>query len=95
MPKLKTLVLAMGGLLVLSGPAYAAVTVVNETDAAHTVTFDLGAKEIEHKVKPKGKVSEACPEGCGVRFKGHDTMATDGDTLAIKSDVSYPVHTGN
>ena len=95
MAKLKTTALALGGLLALSGPAFAAVTVVNETDATHTVTFDLGAKEIEHKVAPNGKVSEACPEGCGVRFKGHDTMATDGDTLAIKAGTSYPVHTGN
>ena len=95
MAKLKTLALAMGGLLALTGPAFAAVTVVNETDTAHTVTFDLGAKEIEKKVAPKGKVSEACPEGCGVRFKGHDTMAADGDTLAIRSGETSPVHTGN
>ncbi|MGI9385054.1 MAG: hypothetical protein ACR2PO_18025 [Methyloligellaceae bacterium] len=95
MSKLKSLALAMAGLLALSGPALAAVTVVNETDKAHTVTFDLGAKEIEHKVQPKGKVKEACPEGCGVRFGGHDAMAADGDTLAIKDGVNHPVHTAN
>lgn len=91
MKKLSIVALGLGSFLVLSGPAFGAVTVINETGKKYTVTFDLGAKEIKHEVDAKGTVKESCPEGCGVRFGGHDAMAKDGDTLVIKEGALLPL----
>jgi hypothetical protein len=85
--------LTASAFILAAAPALANVTVVNQTDETHTVTFDLGADEIKHEVAAGAEVSEACPEGCGVRFSGHDTMATDGDKLAITPDATAPVKT--
>ena len=95
MPKLTSLALATGGLLVFAAPALANVTVVNETSSAKTVTFDLGAEEVRIEVAPDARAEHACPEGCGVRFGGHDTMASDGDTLRITADQTRPVKDAN
>ncbi|MEM7508675.1 MAG: hypothetical protein AAF415_18240 [Pseudomonadota bacterium] len=91
MKTMKTLGLGVGAMMLMTAPALAAVTVVNETDQTHTVTFDLGAEEIKHELEPDAKVEEACPTNCGVRFGGHDTIANDGDTLVIKEGETRPV----
>ena len=77
--------------LALAAPAFAEVSVENRTDQAHTVTFDKGAEEIRHEAAAGATVSEPCPDGCGVRFAGHDTMAADGDALAIVEGATQPV----
>jgi hypothetical protein len=91
MTTVKTLLISAGAALALSTGAFANVTVTNQTDAEKTVTFDKGAEEVKHKVGANESVSEPCPEGCGVRFAGHDTMAKDGDKLAITEDSTQPV----
>ncbi|MFK7943613.1 MAG: hypothetical protein AB8B85_11970 [Paracoccaceae bacterium] len=91
MSTIKTLTLAAFAAATLSVPAFATVTVENKTDQAHTVTFDLGSEEKKHEAEPGATVSEACPEGCGVRFAGHDRMATDGDKLAILPGKQKPL----
>ena len=91
MSTIKTLALAAFTASALAVPAMANVTVENKTDQTKTVTFDLGAEEIKHKAEPGATVSEACPDGCGVRFAGHDRKATDGDALVILPGKTKPM----
>lgn len=91
MPKLKTTTLAAALLAFAATPALAVVTVTNETDQQHTITFDHGAEETKHDLAPNASVEEACPDGCDVRFSGHDKTAADGDTLLIKPGMTMPV----
>lgn len=91
MTTFKAMFIAAGTTLALSGAAFANVTVVNQTDQTHTVTFDKGQDEVKHEVEANGTVSEPCPDGCGVRFSGHDRMSVDGEKLAITEGSTRPV----
>lgn len=94
MNMLKT-VLAVTAVVALPSLALANVTVENKTEKTKTVTFDKGAEEVKHKLEAGAIVSEPCPDGCGVRFSGHDFMATDGDTLSITENATKPLPSSN
>ncbi|ORE97301.1 hypothetical protein [Aurantimonas sp. 22II-16-19i] len=93
MPRLTASTLLASGLLLVAGPASAMVKVTNETDSAWSVTFDHGTEENRHEVEPGATAQEACPNGCAVRFRGHDFVAVNGDELAIQAGVWRPVKT--
>lgn len=92
MPDLKKLAAIATGLAMMSAlPAYATVTVINETGETRTVTIDRGAVEAKHELAPNASIQDACGTSCGVRFGGHDYIATDGETLAIIPGSTRPV----
>ncbi len=93
MPRLTGSILLASSLLLVAAPAAAMVKVTNATDTTRSVTFDHGTEESRHEVEPGATAEEACPNGCAVRFRGHDYVAVDGDELAIQPGVSRPVKT--
>lgn len=75
-------------LLLAAGPAFAAVSVTNQSDKAHEITADHGDKEPKMTIEPGKRASVDCPSGCELRVTGmgYGLPAKPGDAVVIGKD---------